>query len=137
MIDEKEAIELVAQKYKFRADELMVNVELLDDYPDMYIIGQLSGIDGYLPAVASAIVAEYAIDCKLKGLPLIPFPTTAMIGGFTKYISTKNSDYQPITSSFNLLYSKDNYYAKSLSSLKEWTIETKYYDNDFVETQIN
>jgi len=85
---------------------------------NLYIIGQLSGIDGYLPAVASAMVASYAIDCKSKGLSPKPFPISTMIGGFAEYISTKNTDYQPITSSFNLLPNTDgNLYENSMTSL--------------------
>ena len=53
----------------------------------------------FLPAVASAIVAEYAIDSNFKGLSPISFPTGTMIGGFAKYVSTKNVTYQPMTSS--------------------------------------
>jgi methylenetetrahydrofolate--tRNA-(uracil-5-)-methyltransferase len=90
------------------------------NYQDLYIIGQLSGIDGYLPAVASAIVAEYAIDCKFRGISAIPFPTTSMIGGFAQYISTKNSNYQPITSTFGLLSSDDDFCEKAINSLRDW-----------------
>lgn len=105
--------------------------QLLDNFysykkdNNLYVIGQLSGIDGYLPAVSSAIVAEYAIDCRFKGLPLVPFPTTTMIGGFTKYISTKNTNYQPMTSSFSLLSSADNnFYKNSIADLNQWIATT-------------
>jgi len=103
--------------------------QLLDNFyackkdTNLYVIGQLSGIDGYLPAVASAITATYAIDCRIKGLSPIPFPTTTMIGGFTKYISTKNSNYQPITSTFSILSSFESFYVNSITDLKKWINE--------------
>ncbi|GHV09580.1 methylenetetrahydrofolate--tRNA-(uracil-5-)-methyltransferase TrmFO [Bacteroidia bacterium] len=102
------------------APKLLNNFFECKNHEDLYIIGQLSGIDGYLPAVASAIVAEYSIDCKFIGIMPIPFPTTTMIGGFAKYSSTKNQDYQPMTSSLGLLSSTKDHYNISILSLEEW-----------------
>lgn len=99
---------------------------ILDDFfsckndNNLYIVGQLSGIDGYLPAVASAIIAAYAIDCRFKGLSPTSFSTTTLIGGFAKYVSTENNNYQPITSTFALLSSSENFYDNSIADLEKW-----------------
>lgn len=66
-----------------------------------FIIGQLSGIDGYLPAIASGLVASIKI---IYGDNAPNFPNDTMIGGLANYISnTKITDFQPMCASFSLL----------------------------------
>jgi methylenetetrahydrofolate--tRNA-(uracil-5-)-methyltransferase len=72
-------------------------------YPDIYILGQLSGLDGYLAAVSSAVVACSSIIRKAQGLSFIPFPQDTVIGGLAKYVSTKSKDrFFPMMASFSL-----------------------------------
>lgn len=74
--------------YKTRAD-------------DVYIIGQLSGIDGYLPAISSGVVAAYRI---INGECAKNFPRETMIGAMAHYISNETVvDFQPMCASFSLL----------------------------------
>lgn len=66
-----------------------------------YIIGQLSGVDGYAPAIASGLVASLRI---IYGKSLLPFPVNTMIGGLARYISNSSvTDFQPMCASFSLL----------------------------------
>lgn len=70
-----------------------------------FVIGQLSGVDGYAPAVASGIVAAMRI---IYGETLLPFPTNTMIGGLARYVSnSKVIDYQPMCASFALIDESD------------------------------
>jgi len=72
---------------------------------DIFIIGQLSGLDGYAPAIASGYVAARKIISKdMMGV----FPCETMIGALSRYVAdTSVVDYQPMCASFSLL-SKDN-----------------------------
>lgn len=66
-----------------------------------YVIGQLSGVDGYAPAIASGMVAAMRI---IQGDVLLPIPTNTMIGGLARYISNSNViDFQPMCASFSLI----------------------------------
>lgn len=68
---------------------------------DIYIIGQISGIDGYLPAVSSGLVSALRIIC---GESLRPFPKDTMIGALANYISNQSVvDFQPMCASFSLM----------------------------------
>ena len=65
----------------------------------IYIIGQLSGCDGYLRAFASAIIAANNI---LYGD--IPLSEETMAGGLARFISNeKMEDYQPISATYGLI----------------------------------
>lgn len=66
-----------------------------------FIAGQLSGVDGYAPSVASGLVAARRI---MFGSDLQPFPKDTMIGGLAHYISnTSVTDFQPMCASFSLI----------------------------------
>ena len=88
-----------------------------------FIIGQLSGIDGYLPAIASGLVASIKI---IYGKSSPKFPKDTMIGGLANYISNNEvSDFQPMCASFSLLensyYNIDSIlkYVETLKKLRE------------------
>lgn len=69
---------------------------------DLYIVGQLSGTDGYAPAIASGLVAALRI---IYGEHMKPFPRETMIGGLSHYVSNREVvDYQPMCASYSLLY---------------------------------
>ena len=70
-----------------------------------FVIGQLSGVDGYAPAVASGMVAAMRI---IYGETLLPIPTNTMIGGLARYVSnSKVIDFQPMCASFALIDESD------------------------------
>lgn len=79
---------------------------------NIYIIGQLSGIDGYLPAISSGFVAAYRI---INGEDATSFPTSTMIGALANYVSNKEVvDFQPMCASFSLLSEKNTEHKTSL-----------------------
>ena len=87
---------------------------------DIYIIGQLSGIDGYLPAISSGLVSALRI---IHGKKMKPFPRETMIGALAHYVSNEEvSDYQPMCASYSLLKrnKKMGFYEASMSTLDEY-----------------
>lgn len=66
-----------------------------------YIIGQLSGIDGYAPAIASGWVSAMRIIC---GDSMQDLPQCTMIGSLAHYISCVDvTDFQPMCASFSIM----------------------------------
>ncbi len=63
---------------------------------DIYIAGQLSGVEGYLESTAMGLVAGINAACKIKGLDhILPPPTTAH-GSLIRYITDSEPDnFQP------------------------------------------
>lgn len=91
-----------------------------------YIVGQLSGIDGYVPAIATGIIVSYCIYSRINNKNLIEFPDTTMLGGFSRYITTKNDNFSPMVASYHLLKHTDNYYRNSINDLKKWINGTNF-----------
>jgi methylenetetrahydrofolate--tRNA-(uracil-5-)-methyltransferase len=87
---------------------------------DIFIIGQLSGLDGYAPAIASGYVAARKIINKDK---MREIPCETMIGALSRYVAETNViDYQPMCASFSLLKKDKSYITKehSLQLLSEY-----------------
>jgi methylenetetrahydrofolate--tRNA-(uracil-5-)-methyltransferase len=93
--------------------------KILNANSDVYIIGQLSGLDGYAPAIASGYVAAQHIINPLKN----KLPIDTMIGALSRYVSDTNIvDYQPMCASFSLLPNIDILTIKehSINALVNW-----------------
>lgn len=83
-----------------------------------FIIGQLSGIDGYAAAIASGLMAAMKIK---YGETLPSFPKNTIIGGLTNYISNPSvTDFQPMCASFSLINCNKNYYENSIKSINRY-----------------
>jgi len=78
---------------------------------DLFIAGQLTGVEGYVESIASGLVAGINAARKALGRaclersrkePLI-FPAETMLGSLLRYITTPNPDFQPMNANFGLL----------------------------------
>ncbi len=72
----------------------------------IYIIGQLSGVDCYVPVISTAIIASQAIISKAQGKTPPLFPLGTMMRGFQDYITTPNPNYSPMVADFSLIKQK-------------------------------
>lgn len=69
----------------------------------VYIIGQLSGVDCYIPVISTGIIASRAIIARAQGKTPDLFPQGTMMRGFQDYITTPSEDYSPMVADFALL----------------------------------
>ncbi len=101
--------------------------------PDIYFVGQISGVEGYMESASSGIVAAMSVINKQKGREPIKFPEYTMLGALSGYISDETvSRFQPMGANFGILPplpdkirdKKERYKALSDRSL-EW------YKNNF------
>ena len=69
---------------------------------NVYILGQLSGLDGYTPAILSGYLAAQGIIYNHK---ISPPSLQTMIGALANYVSSTNvTDFQPMSPSFSLMH---------------------------------
>ena len=83
---------------------------LLDDRmafkmrPDLFVAGQLAGIEGYAGNIASGLVAGINAARHLQGLPPMVLPETTMVGALLKYVThAEMKSFQPMKAMFGLL----------------------------------
>lgn len=94
-------------------------------HENIYIVGQLSGVEGYVESAASGLLCAVYLDRKLKGKEFNKIPDTTMMGSIVNYIthaSVKN--FAPMNANFgimlNITKDKNEVASRSIESLKEW-----------------
>jgi len=97
----------------------------LKENNNIFIAGQISGVEGYIESSASAIVAAINAVRLLKKDNLITLPLDTVIGSLINYICTAQvKSFQPMNSNYGILANKnkDKMILKdlSLNALKEW-----------------
>jgi len=71
---------------------------------DLFVAGQLAGIEGYAGNIASGLVAGINASRRLRGLTPLILPETTMTGALMKYIAHADLKlFQPVKAMFGLL----------------------------------
>ena len=71
---------------------------------NIYFAGQITGVEGYVEAISSGLLAAInAVEKFKNGENKIIFPETTVIGALAKYISTLNTKFQPMNANFGIL----------------------------------
>ena len=76
----------------------------LKNNPNIFIAGQLSGVEGYVESIASGLYCAINVDRMLSGLSPISFSENTIIGGLYNYLTNADvKHFQPINANFGLL----------------------------------
>lgn len=76
--------------------------------PDVFFAGQISGVEGYMEAIATGFLAGRNAADFAAGRTPQPFPRETALGSLTNYISSADAkNYQPANITFDLLPSLD------------------------------
>lgn len=71
--------------------------------PGVYVIGQLSGLEGYVPAILSGQMVAIQLALRVQGHMALRLDRETMWGALVEYMTTPQKDYQPMTANFGLL----------------------------------
>lgn len=73
-------------------------------FDNLYVAGQLSGVEGYVESTASGMMAGIFLANKIKGKILDYIPKTTIMGAISNYISTASPEnFQPMNANFGIL----------------------------------
>lgn len=103
----------------------------MKNQPDIFIAGQLSGVEGYVESIGSGMIAALNMIRKIRNKPYLSFPVHTMIGAQAHYLShALPSFFQPMNANFGLLPELDEKHHKkqrkqgmatrSLTALKDF-----------------
>jgi len=72
--------------------------------PNLWVAGQVSGVEGYLESAAGGLAAAYAVDRAVRGLAPHPFPRETVLGSLLHYLSHASAkDFGPTNAMLGLL----------------------------------
>ena len=95
---------------------------------NVFVTGQLSGVEGYVESSAIGILSAIFVDLKMRDKQFIAPPTSTILGSLYNYIINANpKDFAPMNANFGILYNaskmnREQCIEQSLSDIK------KYYD---------
>lgn len=82
----------------------LLNTYQLKTYPDVFMAGQITGVEGYVESAQSGIVAGMNMVRILEGKEMLVFPDETVMGSLAKYITNASSDnFQPMKANFGIL----------------------------------
>lgn len=100
---------------------------------NIFIAGQLSGVEGYVESIASGLYCAINVARMLENKELISFSADTIIGGLYNYLVNANADnFQPINANFGILNPIDvkdkqqrnaAYYLRSLKEIDKIKLE--------------
>jgi methylenetetrahydrofolate--tRNA-(uracil-5-)-methyltransferase len=86
------------------APALLTPALALRSRPDLFFAGQISGVEGYVEAIATGLMAGMHAVAQAAGEAPRPLPRATALGSLCHYISGADpADYQPANITFDLL----------------------------------
>ena len=73
------------------------------DYPNLFLVGQISGVEGYVESAASGIAAAINIYNQIVNKEPLYLPEETMMGSLDKYVSSYNSNFVPMNANFGII----------------------------------
>ena len=70
---------------------------------NLFIAGQMSGVEGYVESIMSGMIAALNLDRTLRGQDLLIFPKESIIGALQRHLVDTTQDYQPMNANFGIL----------------------------------
>jgi methylenetetrahydrofolate--tRNA-(uracil-5-)-methyltransferase len=105
--------------------------------PELFVAGQVSGVEGYVESAASGLVAGRNAARLAMGLPTLPAPRTTALGALGYYVSHASAKhYQPSNITFGIMPPLDEpprsrqerqlaTSARALASLDQWQLDLR------------
>ena len=97
------------------APSLLTPTLQLKTRPEIFFAGQISGVEGYVEAIATGFLAGRNAATLLNGGTAEPFPRDTALGSLSTYISGADAkSYQPANITFDLLPALDEQTRRAL-----------------------
>ena len=99
----------------------------LKNHANVFLAGQISGVEGYIESSASAIIAAINAVRLLSEKEMVSVPLETILGSLISYIcKASEKHFRPMNSNYGILVNRDKdklkIARKSLASLDEWKI---------------
>ncbi len=98
----------------------------LKSKPNIFLAGQLSGVEGYVESAAMGLLVSFYVRDYLEGKEPGYIPLNTMLGSLVNYlVMTSPKHFAPMNATYGILYSpnkkdKERVYDESLQAIEAW-----------------
>ena len=86
------------------APNCLTKLSSLRNYPNIFVAGQLSGVEGYMESIASGLYCAYNMLRLLNNKQNYPLERNTMFGAIIDYItSASEKNFQPMNANFGII----------------------------------
>ena len=71
--------------------------------PNLFIAGQITGVEGYVESAGSGLLAAIYLERRLNGKSEVQISENTVLGALARYVATPNKDFQPMNANFGIL----------------------------------
>ena len=76
----------------------------LQKVPQLFFVGQMNGVEGYIESAATGLWVGYYLAHHLKGTEILPPPHTTALGSLIWHVVNPNHrNFQPMNVNFGLM----------------------------------
>ena len=87
-----------------QSPQVLTDTLQMKAYPNVFFAGQITGVEGYVEAAATGILAGRNAARHLLGQPLLTVPDTTMLGALVNYVAHYDGkDFQPMNSNWGIV----------------------------------
>ena len=78
----------------------------LKDYPNLFVAGQISGVEGYVESIASGLYAAINMYNYIKQKPLKHLSSKTCLGAMINYITSPANEvnFQPMNANYGIIF---------------------------------
>ena len=107
----------------------------LKGYGEVYVAGQLCGVEGYVESIMSGLIAGVSLARRLDGEPTAVPPATTVTGALCAYVSSAADGFKPMNANFGVLpcaegvgkkERKKHYRDRAVRDIMQFTSETGF-----------
>lgn len=120
----------------FNSPDILTRGFRFKEYPNLFLVGQISGVEGYVESAASGIAAAINIYNLLTDGKELLLPDEMMLASLDRYVSTPNRSFVPMNANFGIISELEykvkkserrmEYSTRSLNKLKQFKKEYQW-----------
>ena len=103
----------------------------LKGHEKVFFAGQITGVEGYVESAGSGLMAGIYCLKKIKGEDFNTICDKTVLGALARYITTENSDFQPMNANFGILPQLDRIIKDKSQRKKQMAIRSLQCVEDF------
>ncbi|MRR38573.1 methylenetetrahydrofolate--tRNA-(uracil(54)-C(5))-methyltransferase (FADH(2)-oxidizing) TrmFO, partial [bacterium] len=108
--------------------EVLLGDLSMKNFPDTYLAGQITGVEGYMESASTGILAGISLHARISGRDFSPPPADTAMGALIQHITEPAKDFQPTNINFGIMqdpggpkkYRKQLRLEKERSSFDSW-----------------